>query len=65
MKYLNRLIVDMNSLSDGLSISILVPAYNLVPEAVFPTQLNQVAAVLMYLLIDCLLIVTDHNKVPF
>jgi len=53
MEYLNRLVIDMNSLSDGLSISVLVPAYTLAPEAVFPTQLKQVAAVLLYLLVDC------------
>jgi len=57
MEYLSRLVVDMNSLSDGLLISIFVPAYTLAPEAVFPTQLKQAAAVLSYLLVD-------HNRSP-
>ncbi|OAL53527.1 alpha/beta-hydrolase [Pyrenochaeta sp. DS3sAY3a] len=49
MQYLHRLVTDMNCLG-GASIAVLLPAYTLVPDAIFPTQLKQVATMLLHLL---------------
>jgi acetyl esterase/lipase len=51
MQYLQALVTDINSQSSSkLSISVLLLAYTLAPEAQFPTQLKQAASVLSYLL---------------
>lgn len=47
MQYLDRLVKDVNSAS-GASVSVLLPAYTLVPEATFPSQLRQAATVLLH-----------------
>lgn len=49
MQYFHRLVTDMNSFG-GATIAVLLPAYTLVPDAIFPTQLQQVAVVLLHLL---------------
>lgn len=49
--YLNRLVKDMNADKNTTkSISVLLPAYTLVPEAHYPMQLNEAATVLSYLI---------------
>jgi acetyl esterase/lipase len=54
MQYFDRLVKDINGQSaDKRSISILLPAYTLVPEATFPSQLQQAVTVLSHLLGEC------------
>jgi acetyl esterase/lipase len=51
MRYLNRLVTDLNNVSDGSpSIVVLLLEYTLVPEAHFPSQLKQASSLLSYLL---------------
>lgn len=51
MRYLDRLVTDINTDPNGISsISILLLEYTLVPEAQFPIQLKQACALLSYLL---------------
>ncbi|KAI9643552.1 hypothetical protein NHQ30_008171 [Ciborinia camelliae] len=53
MRYLDRLITDLNTDSNGISstgISILFLEYTTAPEAQFPVQLKQASALLSYLL---------------
>ncbi|TVY13587.1 putative alpha/beta hydrolase [Lachnellula arida] len=51
MQYFHRLVTDLNKLSDGTpSISVLLLAYTLAPEAQFPIQLKQAVSMLSYLL---------------
>lgn len=50
MQYLDRLVKDLNQALGPKKISTLLPAYTLVPEARFPTQLAQAATVLSHLL---------------
>jgi acetyl esterase/lipase len=53
MLYFERLVKDMNAQLHGKSsISVLVLAYTLTPEAVFPTQLRQATNLLSYLISD-------------
>ena len=53
MQYLGRLAKDLNSGQGRTStVSVLLLAYTLVPEARYPTQLNQAATALSYLLYD-------------
>ncbi|KAJ4368524.1 hypothetical protein N0V86_009429 [Didymella sp. IMI 355093] len=48
-RYLPRLVEDLNSNEGKPSISVLLLAYTLVPEAVYPTQLREAAVVLAHL----------------
>ncbi|KAF2870032.1 Alpha/Beta hydrolase protein, partial [Massariosphaeria phaeospora] len=57
MQYFHRLISDLNaptqphsSASASASAAVLLPAYTLAPEAIFPTQLSQAATALSHLL---------------
>ncbi|KUJ07637.1 alpha/beta-hydrolase [Mollisia scopiformis] len=51
MQYFHRLVTDINNLPDStLSITVLLLAYTLAPEAQFPTQLKQATTLLSYLL---------------
>ncbi|KUJ23514.1 alpha/beta-hydrolase [Mollisia scopiformis] len=50
LEYLHRLVTDLNTSDSTTSVSILLLAYTLAPEAQFPTQLRQASAVLSYLL---------------
>lgn len=51
-KYLSRLVKDLNSQRTGRSVSVLFLAYTLVPEATYPTQLQEAAAMLAHLIHD-------------
>jgi acetyl esterase/lipase len=49
MRYLTRLITDLNSQKGCRSVAVLVLAYTLAPEATHPAQLKQASAVLAHL----------------
>lgn len=51
-RYLDRLIRDLNSDQKCRSVSVLMLAYTLAPEAVYPTQLRETVAALSYLIND-------------
>ena len=49
-RYLSRLVKDLNGTQSKASISVLMLAYSLTPEAVHPTQLREAAVVLEHLI---------------
>lgn len=51
-RYMTRLVNDTNSNKACKSVSVLVLAYTLAPEAIYPTQLREAAAVLSYVTND-------------
>jgi acetyl esterase/lipase len=51
-RYLSRLVRDLNSDGSKPSISVLLLAYTLVPEAVYPMQLREAALVITHLVHD-------------
>ncbi|KAF3035570.1 hypothetical protein E8E12_005402 [Didymella heteroderae] len=51
-RYLPRLVKDMNSDRSKPSMSVLMLAYTLVPEAVYPAQLREAAVVIAHLIHD-------------
>ncbi|KAF1954255.1 alpha/beta-hydrolase [Byssothecium circinans] len=54
MQYFDRLVHDLNNRRDRRSsVSVLLLAYTVAPEAVFPTQLQEASNALLYLLNDC------------
>ena len=48
-QYLPRLVKDLSTDGSNLSVSVLLLAYTLVPEAVYPTQLREIAVVIAHL----------------
>ena len=50
--YLHRLVKDMNIDGSKPSVSVLLLAYTLAPEAVYPTQLREAALVIAHLIRD-------------
>lgn len=50
MQYLHRLVTEINASGGANTIAVLLPAYTLAPEAVFPQQVKQAACALSYLL---------------
>lgn len=51
-RYLPRLVKDLNMDESETSISVLLLAYTLAPEAVYPTQLREAAVVIAHLVRD-------------
>jgi acetyl esterase/lipase len=51
-RYLSRLVKDLNETQSKASISVLMLAYSLAPEAVHPMQLREAAVVLEHLIHD-------------
>lgn len=49
-QYLTRLVKDLNGVGNTEEVAVLVLAYTLAPEARYPTQLQEAAIVLSYLL---------------
>ena len=51
-RHLDRLVEDLKNQGGSLSVAVLMLAYTLVPEAVYPTQLREAAIVLAHLVQD-------------
>ncbi|KAL1603038.1 hypothetical protein SLS59_004694 [Nothophoma quercina] len=51
-RHLDRLVKDLNSGRSTQSVAVLMLAYTLVPEAVYPTQLREAAMILTHLVED-------------
>jgi acetyl esterase/lipase len=51
-RYLDRLVKHLDSEQKHRSVSVLMLAYTLAPEAVYPTQLREATAALSYLILD-------------
>jgi acetyl esterase/lipase len=57
-RYLDRLFKHLNSEQKRRSVSVLMLAYTLVPEAVYPTQLREAVTALSYL-------IDDTHRLPY
>jgi acetyl esterase/lipase len=51
-RYLDRLVKQLNGEQQRGTVSVLMLAYTLAPEAVYPTQLREATAALAYLIVD-------------
>ncbi|KAF2711936.1 alpha/beta-hydrolase [Pleomassaria siparia CBS 279.74] len=51
-KYFTRLVDDLNATAGTKRVAVLVLAYQLAPEATYPTQLQEAATILSYLLTE-------------